>query len=132
MLTLTVQARTSDESTESLRAKGLVPAVFYGPKENATSVAIESQKLERVWKEAGETTIVKLEGSGDARDTLIHDVQVHPVTGKVLHADFYVIEKGKKVTIKVPIEFVGSAPAEKIRGIAVKTLHEVEIEVAPA
>jgi large subunit ribosomal protein L25 len=131
MLTLEIKER-GNGSSEELRTQGLVPAVFYGPKEASTPIVIDSQKLERVWKEAGETTIVKLTGAGEAKDTLIHDIQVHPVTGKVLHADFYVIEKGKKVTLKVPLEFVGSAPAEKLGGIAVKTLHEVEIEVAPA
>lgn len=132
MLTLTVKERNNDESTEELREKGLVPGVFYGPKEPSTAVEIDAMRLERVWKEAGETTIVKLEGVGEEKDTLIHDVQVHPVTGKVLHADFYVIEKGKKVTIKVPLEFVGAAPAEKLGHIVVKALYELEIEVAPA
>lgn len=132
MLTLAVQERKTEDSTEALRKKGLVPAVFYGPKQDSTAIAIEGMKLARVWKEAGETTLVKLTGTGEDVDTLIHDVQVHPVTGQLLHADFYVLEKGKKVTIKVPLEFVGLAPAEKLGGISVKALHEVEIEVAAA
>ena len=132
MLSLAVQARDKKESTEALRKKGVVPAVFYGPKEESTAVSIDAMKLERIWKEAGETTLVKLTGAGDEKDTLIHDVQFHPVTGTILHADFYVLEKGKKVTIKIPLEFVGVAPAEKLGHIVVKALHEVEIEVAPA
>jgi large subunit ribosomal protein L25 len=59
-------------------------------------------------------------------------VQFHPVSSKLLHADFYVLEKGKKIKIKVPLEFTGVAPAEKAGHIVVKALHEVEIEVAPA
>src|SRR5258708_2934423 len=113
MLTLAVQERNKKDSTETLRQKGLVPAVFYGPKQTSTAIAIDGMKLVSVWKEAGETTLVKLTGAGDEKDTLIHDIQVHPVTGQLLHADFYVIEKGKKVEIKVPLEFVGVAPAEK-------------------
>ena len=85
-----------------------------------------------MWKTAGETTIVKLTGVGEDKDTLIHDIQFHAVTSQVLHADFYVIEKGKKVTIEVPLEFIGSAPAEKLGHIVAKVLHAVEIEVAPA
>jgi large subunit ribosomal protein L25 len=115
-----------------LRKSGVVPAVFYGPKEEATAVAIDARKLQHVWKEAGETTIVTLKGLGEDKDTLIHDVQFHPVTGSLLHADFYVLEKGKKIRIKVPIEFTGQAPAEKAGHVIVKALHEVEIEVAPA
>ena len=130
MLTLEVKER-GEESPEELRKQGIVPAVYYGPKDTSTAISIDARKFERVWKEAGETTIITLKGAGEDKDTLIHDAQLHPVTGKLLHADFYVLEKGKKVTINVPIEFTGAAPAEKLGHIVVKTLHEVEIEVAP-
>ncbi|KKW24370.1 MAG: 50S ribosomal protein L25 [Candidatus Kaiserbacteria bacterium GW2011_GWB1_52_6] len=132
MIELEVRSRDAKESTATLRERGVVPAIFYGPKEAATPIAIEARLLERVWKEAGETTIVKLGGIGEPKDTLIHDVQFHPVTGKVLHADFYVLEKGKKVKIDVPLEWEGIAPAEKAGHVVVKALHEIEIEVAPA
>lgn len=131
MLELTIQER-GGESSEILRAKGVLPAVLYGPKEAATPIAIDQKAFERLFKEAGETTIIKLKGVGDEKDSLIHDVQRHPVTDTPLHADFYVIEKGKKVTLNIPLEFIGSAPAEKLGHIIVKALHEVEIEVAPA
>ena len=132
MLTLEVTTRDSKESTDAVRARGAVPAVFYGPKEDATSISIDAQKFDHVFREAGETTIVILKGAGGDKDTLIHDVQLHPVTGKPLHADFYVLEKGKKITINIPLEFEGAAPAEKLGHIIVKALHEIEIEVAPA
>lgn len=129
---LAVRAREANESAEDLRERGLVPAVLYGPKEPATPIAVEAPLLERVWKEAGETTVITLTGVGEDKDTLIHDAQFHPVTGALLHADFYVLEKGKKVQIAVPLHFDGVAPAEKAGHIIVKALHEVEIEVAPA
>lgn len=130
MLALEVKPR-GKESADTLRESGAVPAVLYGPKEASTPIAIDARKLEHVWKEAGETTIVTLQGVGEDKDTLIHDVQFHPVTSKLLHADFYVLEKGKKIKIKVPLEFTGVAPAEKAGHIIVKALHEVEVEVAP-
>jgi large subunit ribosomal protein L25 len=132
MLTLEVTARDSHESPESLRARGAVPAVFYGPKEAATPIAIDQKKLAAVWKEAGETTIIKLTGAGGDKETLVKDVQFHPLSGQLLHADFYVLEKGKKVEITVPLHFEGDAPAEKQGHIISKALHEIEIEVAPA
>lgn len=130
-ITLQVQPRDSKESADVLRARGVVPAVYYGPKEAATPIAINARELESLWKQAGETTLITLSGAGEDKDTLIHDVQVHPVNGQILHADFYVIEKGKKVTINVPVEFIGQANAEKQGHIVVKSLHEIEIEVAP-
>lgn len=131
MVTLSVTPR-GDQSNEGLRAKGAVPAVFYGPKEESTAIAIDARELEKVWKEAGETTIVRINGIGEDKDALFKDVQFHPVTGKVMHADFYVLEKGKKVEIAVPLHFEGTAPAEKAGHILVKALHEIEIKVAPA
>ena len=132
MLALEVKPREASVSAEMLRRSGAVPAVFYGPKESSTPIAVDARKLERIWKEAGETTIVTLKGAGEDKDTLIHDVQFHPVNGNLLHADFYVLEKGKKITIQVPLEWVGVAPAEKSGHIVVKALHEVGIEVTPA
>src|SRR3990167_2354616 len=131
MLALEVKSRDAKESAEVLREQGIVPAVYYGPKEGTTPISINAQKLEHLWKEAGETTIITLKGVGEDKDTLIHDAQFHPVTGKLLHVDFYVLEKGKKVKIKVPLEFTGAAPAEKLGHIIVKALHEIEIEVTP-
>ena len=131
MIVLEVKERDAKESADSVRDSGAVPAIFYGPKEKATPISVDALKLQHVWKEAGETAIVTLKGVGEDKDTLIHDTQFHPITGRLLHADFYVLEKGKKVKIAVPLEFSGIAPAEKAGHIIVKTLHQVEIEVAP-
>ena len=132
MLTLEVLPREKGESTDTLRTRGAVPAVFYGPKEESTAVAIDARKLESTWKAAGETTIITLRGIGGDKETLIKDVQFHPVNGRILHVDFYVIEKGKKVEIAVPLHFVGEAPAEKAGHVLVKALHEIEMAVAPS
>lgn len=132
MLTIEIQPRKENESAEMLRERGVVPAVFYGPKEVSTAIAIDAKAFEKIWREAGMTSVVTLHGEGGDKDTLIHDVQVHPVTGKPIHADFYVLEKGKKVEVAIPLEFDGQAPAEKLGHIVVKALHELEIEVAPA
>jgi large subunit ribosomal protein L25 len=131
MQKLEVQER-NDESADALRERGFIPAVFYGPKEKSTPISVSQKQFEHVFRDAGETTIVKLSGVDGEKDTLIRDVQFHPVTDRAMHADFYVLEAGKKVTINVPLEFVGEAPAEKAGHILVKALHEIEIEVAPA
>ena len=132
MLTLEVKPRESSESKDALRSRGVLPAVFYGPKEDSTAIAIDMLQFERTLRLAGQTSVVTLKGAGVDKETLLHDVQYHPVTGRPVHADFYVLEKGKKVEIAVPIEFAGQAPAEKAGHIISKALHEIEIEVAPA
>ena len=130
MITLEVQERKNGVA-DTVRQGGFIPAVVYGRTEAATSLSIDERKLEKVWKEAGHTSVVTLEGAGEKKETLIKEVQVHPVTGRLVHADFYALEKGKKVKISVPLSFVGEAPAEKAGHIVVKALHQIEIEVAP-
>ncbi len=131
MLTLEVQERGLGASAD-VRRRGFVPAVVYGHKEPSASISVDERQLERVWKEAGRTSVVKLHGSGEDKETLIKEVQIHPVSGRFIHADFYALEKGKKIQISVPLSFVGEAPAEKAGFIIVKALHSVEIEVTPA
>lgn len=130
-MNLAIKARKGDEKVDDIRAAGGLPAVFYGPKEASTPITLDAAVFTKMWRDAGETTILSLEGVGEAKDVLIHDVTVHPVTGVPQHVDFYVLEKGKKIQISVPIEFVGVAPAEKEGGVTVKVLHEIEIEVEP-
>lgn len=130
--TLQVRKREGKKTLKTLRDGSEMPAVFYGPKEDSTPIAIDVDVFKKLWKEAGESTVIELKGDGVDTEVLIHDVDVHPVTGEPRHADFYAIEKGKKVTVKVPLEFVGVAPAVKeLGGILVKIVHEIEIEVPP-
>lgn len=130
MVNLTVELRKG--SAAAVRGEGKVPAVFYGPKAPTTSIEINEVDFIRVWKQAGESSIITLQGAGEDHDALIHDIDRDPVSGKIRHADFYVIEKGKKVKVGVPLEFVGvSAAVKTLNGSLIKVLHEIEIEALP-
>lgn len=132
MLTLEIKNRTEKESLDSVRAAGFIPAVYYGPKEKATSIAIAEKDFMKIWKQAGETTLIVLKDGATEKETLIQDVDLDPITGTPRHADFYVFEKGKKLRLKVPLEYVGvSAGVKDFGGILVKVLHALEIEAEP-
>jgi len=132
MLKLKVLKREVSEKPEDVRAAGYIPAVFYGPKESAQPIKVLYPDFEKAFKSAGESTVVILDVEGEEHETLIHDVAYHPVRGNVAHVDFYVIEKGKKVQVGVPLEFVGVSPAEKtLGGTLVKVMYEIEIEAMP-
>jgi large subunit ribosomal protein L25 len=68
---------------------------------------------------------------GKKLEALIREVDTDPVKGELRHADFYILEKGKKVQIDIPLEFVGEAPCVKLGGIVVKVLHEMKVEADP-
>ena len=132
VITLQYEKRGQKEKPNALRRSGKLPAVFYGRKQTATSVALSAKEFEKVWKRAGENTVVSLQGGGDEVQALIHAVDRHPVTGAIRHADLYVFEKGQKLKIKVPIEFKGVSPAVKdLGGVLVKVMHDLEIEAEP-
>jgi len=132
MITLKVEKRDIKEPLGEMRKSGFMPAVFYGKKEAATSIKLPFAIFEKTLKDAGESTILHLEGKDIDVDVLIHEVDLDPVTDKPRHADFYAIEKGKKLSIPVPLEFIGVAPAVKdLGGILVKVMHEIEIEALP-
>jgi large subunit ribosomal protein L25 len=131
VLTLNIEKRDKKEDLEKLRAEGFIPAVYYGPKEESTPIKIKSGDFIKIWNEAGESTIVNLKNEEKDQEALIHDVSIEAVKGNIIHVDFYVVEKGKKVTVGVPLEFVGVSPAEKQGGVLVKVMHEIEITAEP-
>ena len=132
MLTLKTAPRDIKIKPEALRETGQIPAVFYGKKEASTPISIPRVEFLKVWKEAGESSVVTLETPDGSKESLIQDVDLDPVTGSPRHADFYVFEKGHKVTVELPIEFIGISPAVKDQGgILVKVLHELKVEAMP-
>ena len=95
-------------------------------------ISIKQADFLKVWKKAGESTVVNIETDNGIKESLIQDVDVDPVTGVPRHADFYVFEKGHKVEVAIPIEFVGiSAAIKDLGGSLVKVLHELRVEAEP-
>ncbi len=107
-------------------------AIYYGGKVPSTPVVVSKNDFKKVFKQAGESAVITLKDGDRELEALIYDVDFDPIKDEPRHADFYIIEKGKKVKIKVPIQFEGVAGAVKnLGGILVKVLHEIEVEALP-
>lgn len=120
-------------SAKALRRLGKLPGVVYGAHQEATPIAFDERTFGKALAAAGESTIVSLEGVGsEPIATLIHDLDLDPLTHQPRHVDFYAVTKGEKVEVAVPLEFVGESPAVKLGANLVKVLHEVDIEAEPA
>jgi len=132
MIELKTETRESKENNVKLRKDGYIPAVFYGAKEESTPIKMKESDFTSVYKSAGESTIINIKEGSNDHEALIHDVQYDAVSGDPIHVDFYVIEKGKKLEVSVPLNFVGESPAEKeLGGVLVKVIHELEISALP-
>lgn len=118
-------------AVSNMRAEGMIPAVVYGPKFVNTSISLNYQDFVRVYNKHGETTLIQLDIDGKTVNTLIHDIDLDPVSNKVRHIDFYAPEAGKKVHANVPVNFIGESAAVKAGANLVKVLHEIEVEALP-
>lgn len=122
------------KKVKSLRREGVIPAVVYGGKEEATPIELNQKDFSKVFKNAGETTLVKLfVGAGKFKNVLIHDISRNPVTGEISHVDFYEVNMDEKITANVQLVFIGDAPAvSDLGGVLVKAMQELEVRALPA
>ncbi len=117
----------------SLREKGLLPAVVYGPKGASESVSVHKDTFMKIWKKVGESTLVDLKIEGGAtKSVLIYDVMLDPVKSQPLHADFYEVSADKEITAHIQLEFIGEPEAVRVLGGSLlKVTHEIEITALP-
>lgn len=119
-------------AVKSLRRQGLVPAIVYGHDFKSLSIQVPVKELERVYAEAGESTVVYLNINGQDHPTIIHDIVRDALSDKFLHADFYRVRLDKKIHAKIQLNFIGESPAVKgLGGILVKNMSEIEVEGFP-
>lgn len=133
MSLIKAEARDLNVKIDALRKSGKIPAVFYGAGKDTTSITIPTVEFKKVWRDAGESSAVKVSYPGGEIDALIHEVQLDPVSDEPIHVDFLAIDMKKKIQVKVPLMFEGISNAVKSGlGNLVKVLHEIEIEALPA
>lgn len=131
---LTANKRTvSGRKVKQLRKQGFLPANLYGKKIKSQSVQVALKDFSKTFHGAGETGLVELTIEGKKLPVLIHNLQYHPVTDQILHADFYQVDLKEKISAKVPLEIVGESPAVKDKlGVLLNILSEIEVEALPA
>ncbi len=122
------------KKVKSLRKRGVVPAVVYGGKEAALPIELDAKEFGRIFKTAGETTLIKLSIDGEnLKNVLIHDIGRNPLTDDINHVDFYEVKMDEKITAETPLIFFGDSPAvSDLGGILVKAMQEIKVRALPA
>lgn len=133
ILNVTVRTASGSKASRSVRETARIPGVAYGAAlEKPVLLSIDDKDFEKVWREAGETSIITLKGLDKDKSALIHDVAVDPIYGKPIHVDFYAVRTDQTVTVDVPLVYIGVAPAEKeLGGTLIKVMHDLTIEALP-
>ena len=125
-----VRTALKKAKTRKLRRMGKIPAVVYGHTA-PQQIYIDENEFNKKFHVISENIIIKLTTDGTSRDVLVKDFQEDPISKRILHIDFYEIEKGKILRTHVPIHFEGTPEGVKLGGIIEVLLHELEVECLP-
>jgi large subunit ribosomal protein L25 len=133
----TVQLQATNRSTRgtgsarAMRRSGQVPAVIYGRGREPTALTVDGVALGRLLEKIHPaSTIVELALDGGTVQTLIREVQRHPVRPGIVHVDFYEIKAGEKIRLEVPIHCVGIPEGVRNQGGTLdQVIRNVMIEV---
>jgi large subunit ribosomal protein L25 len=131
-VTLHAEKRALTKKAKILRAEGLLPGVVYGPAREPLPVALDKKSFDKVFKTAGESTIIQLAGLGTPVSVLVKDVTFAATKGGIMHVDFYAVDMKQEITATIPLHFMGEAPAEKLGGVVNRVLHDVEVTCLPS
>jgi len=135
-----IEARTGSRKGDArkLRRGGKVPAILYGPKRTTVSIAVATDEFTRKLANLEGSHLIRLLHDGSERQAELHDrmvllreMQRHPVTAEVLHADFYEVDLTERLTVSVPLRFVGKPVGVVDGGILQPIQREVQVECLP-
>jgi large subunit ribosomal protein L25 len=113
------------KATARLRREGLIPANIYGHHEASQAIQIEAMAFTTLQRQHATRNIIVLRlPDASSQTVLIRHVEHHPISGKILHVDFARVNLSERIESKIPLHFVGDAPAVKLAGGVV--LHLVE------
>jgi large subunit ribosomal protein L25 len=136
VLTAEIREGVGKEKAKKLRLKGLIPAVFYGPRAQTIPLVIDSKELSKVLQtEAGENVLIDLDirkgPQSDRKVVMLKDIQVDPLKRVTLHTDFYEVAMDEMVIVEVPVHLVGKPEGTKVGGILEQVRRVIQVQCLP-
>jgi large subunit ribosomal protein L25 len=132
---LRTQSRTiRGKQVRRLRSENWIPAVVYGPDMLPQVIQAQERLLFNTLKEAGSTTLINLfvDDEPKPRVVLAREIQRSPLSGSLLHVDFYEVRLTEMVKTTPRLEFVGESPLVRSgSAVMIYGMNEVEVECLP-
>jgi large subunit ribosomal protein L25 len=126
--------RAGKGAARATRREGLVPAVIYGAKQEATLIALDPRDVMKELQKGGwQSHLYEVAlKDGSTVSTLMRDVQFHPVTDRPLHVDFQRVAPGARIRVRVPVQFLNedTCPGLKAGGVLNVVRRELEVLAA--
>ena len=134
VLTANTRDKVGKGSAREARRQGNIPAVIYGDKKSPIPIVVEKKILERQLRSGGFfNTLFDIDINGELSRVLPRDVQLHPVTDVPEHVDFLRVSAATKISVEVPVEFIGDdvSPGIKSGGVLNVVRYTVEVSCTP-
>ncbi len=109
-------------------------AVMYGKHLESLPIYINEKQFSKVFKSAGETSLIELNIDNKTHKVLVKDTQINPVTDALLHVSFYKVNLLEKITAEIPVEIIGeenNALVKSKEALVLQLLNEIEVEALP-
>ncbi|HAI75280.1 MAG TPA: 50S ribosomal protein L25 [Microscillaceae bacterium] len=123
------RANLGKKVAKDLRAEGSVPCVLYGGKEHVHFHSPMILFRELVY--TPEANLVTLNIEGDVYQCILQDIQFHPVSETILHADFLEIADDKLVKMEIPVEFTGNSVGIQKGGKLLVKAKKLKVRALP-
>ncbi|MCY4170243.1 MAG: 50S ribosomal protein L25 [Bacteroidetes bacterium] len=131
LITINAQPRTAGKaSSRAARREGNVPCVLYGRHVESHPFVTSEQSLHPLIF-TNRTHIVNLSLGDDSWECIVKDIAFHPVTDRPLHVDFQALQAGEKITLSIPLNFVGTSQGQSKGGIPRYLMTELTVVCYP-
>ncbi|HEX8269901.1 MAG TPA: 50S ribosomal protein L25/general stress protein Ctc [Flavobacterium sp.] len=117
-------------ATKALRNAGAVPCVLYGGNQPVHFSADEKEFKNLVYTPNAHTVVIDL--GARQLNAILQDIQVHPVSDRILHIDFFELKDDKEITIEVPVRVVGTSPGVLLGGVLRLNQRRLKVKALPA
>jgi large subunit ribosomal protein L25 len=136
LLSAEIREGVGKGKARKLRAKGLIPAIFYSPRSQSIPLVIDSKEFVKTLQtEAGENVLIDLNirkgDQADRRVVMVKEIQIDPLQRTTLHTDFYEVTMDEMVTVEVPIHLMGKPEGIKVGGILEQIRRVIQIQCLP-
>ncbi|HHY75097.1 MAG TPA: 50S ribosomal protein L25/general stress protein Ctc [Bacillus bacterium] len=116
----------------TLRRGGKIPAVVYGKNKPTKHIYFDSLEFMKTMRKSGRNGIIQLKVENDNPESvMLHDVQINPLNGEVVHADFFIVNMASEIDVEVIVNLIGDAQGIKDGGTLQQPLYKVSVRCLP-
>lgn len=131
--------QTTGSKVKKIREIGKTPGVVYSTKSSigkadVLNIEVDTKELVKIYKLAGESTLVELDVNGSRRDVLFKNVQVDPISYKPLHVSFFEVDMSQPIETEIPVILINEdqcAPVKDGSGILIQVIDSIKVKCLP-